>query len=58
VCFATQHNPLILGINENKYFQSCHTFRDDARAGFESALLVSVAKVALPYLGMVRLLTL
>jgi hypothetical protein len=40
----TQRNTMIMGINENKSFQSCHTSRDDTRAGFESAPLVSVEK--------------
>jgi acetyl-CoA acetyltransferase len=44
VCFDTQLNPMILGINENKYFQSCHTSRDNTRAGFETSPLVSVEK--------------
>jgi hypothetical protein len=42
MCFATQQNPTILGINENKYFQSCHASRDNTRAGFKSAPMVSV----------------
>jgi hypothetical protein len=37
VCFDTQQIPMILGINEDKYIQSCHTSRDDTRAGFDSA---------------------
>jgi hypothetical protein len=28
---------MILGINENNYFQSCHTSRHNTRAGFDSA---------------------
>jgi hypothetical protein len=37
VCFNTQQTPMFLGINENKYFQSCHTYHDNTRAGFDSA---------------------
>jgi hypothetical protein len=37
VCFDTQRISMILGINENKYFQSCHTSCDNTCAGFESA---------------------
>jgi hypothetical protein len=44
VCFDTQHDPLILAINENKYFQSWHTSCHNTRAGFDSAPLVSVEK--------------
>jgi hypothetical protein len=44
VCFDTQHDPLNLGINENKCFQSWHTSRHNTRAGFDSAPLVSVEK--------------
>jgi hypothetical protein len=44
VCFGTQHDPLIMDINENKYFQSCHTSRHNTPAGFNSAPLVSVEK--------------
>jgi hypothetical protein len=44
VCFATQQKPLVLVINENKYFQSCLTSRDNTCAGFDSAPLVSVEK--------------
>jgi hypothetical protein len=44
VCFGTQHDPLNLGINENKHFQSCHASRHKTRAGFDSAPLVSVEK--------------
>jgi hypothetical protein len=44
VSILLQHNLMVLGINETKYFQSCHTSRDNTRAGFESAPLVSVDK--------------
>jgi hypothetical protein len=42
MCIDTQHYSMILGINENEHFQLCHTSRDNTRAGFESAPLVSV----------------
>jgi hypothetical protein len=44
MCFDTQRTSVNLSMNENKYFQSCHTSCDDTRAGFESAPLVSVEK--------------
>jgi hypothetical protein len=42
VCVNTQHDPFILGIIEDIYFQSWHTSRHNTRAGFDSAPLVSV----------------
>jgi hypothetical protein len=50
VCFDTQRVSMILGINENKYFQPCHTFRDNTRAGFESAPLSYRSKLFRAYL--------
>jgi hypothetical protein len=41
MCFDTHHNPMILGINENRYFQSCHTSSNNTRAGFDSAPLLT-----------------
>jgi hypothetical protein len=58
MCFDTQHTSINLSINENKYFHSCHASRHNTRAGFDSAPLVSVEKVALPFLGVLRLLAL
>jgi hypothetical protein len=44
MCFDTQRTSVNLSINGNKYFQSCHASRDNTRAGFESATLVSVER--------------
>jgi hypothetical protein len=41
VCYDTQQTSIILGINENNYFQSCHASRAITRAGFESAPILT-----------------
>jgi hypothetical protein len=49
VCFDTQQYPMVLVIDDDKYFQSCHTSRAFQRVGFESQRYLHLSKGLGPY---------